>query len=137
MIKNNDDEEKIEVKVAVANEKEYNQWVAALKELPNDAENFLLPESYEFEKEGFCGSTGFVTIIFNNFPFILTDEIQNRKAKLNNPYGADVSNSDSEPKYFDEPELWYLVFSLIEAGHLFHSRGKKIGDVRPDNVFIN
>lgn len=62
VIKNNDDEEKIEVKVAVANEKEYNQWVAALKELPNDAENFLLPESYEFEKEGFCGSTGFVTV---------------------------------------------------------------------------
>lgn len=46
VIKNNDDEEKIEVKVAVANEKEYNQWVTALKELPNDAENFLLPESY-------------------------------------------------------------------------------------------
>lgn len=72
-------------------------------------------------------------IIFENFPFILTDEILNRKSKAlsNSDYDQMALNTDSNGKYFDEPELWYLVYSLIEAGHLFHSSGKKVGDVRP------
>lgn len=40
-------------------------------------------------------------------------------------------------KYFEETELWYLVYSLLEAAHFFHSRSLKVGDVRPGNVFIN
>lgn len=34
-------------------------------------------------------------------------------------------------KFFDEPELWYLVYTLITAGHEFHEKGEKVGDVRP------
>jgi serine/threonine protein kinase len=42
-----------------------------------------------------------------------------------------------EGKFFEEAELWYLVYSVISAGEAFHSAGLKIGDVRPQNVFIS
>lgn len=42
-----------------------------------------------------------------------------------------------EGKFFEEAELWYLVYSVISAGDAFHAAGRKIGDVRPQNVFIS
>jgi serine/threonine protein kinase len=42
-----------------------------------------------------------------------------------------------EGKFFEEAELWYLVYSIIQAGGAFHSAGIKIGDIRPQNVFIS
>jgi serine/threonine protein kinase len=42
-----------------------------------------------------------------------------------------------EGKCFEEAELWYLVFSIIHAADAFHASGKKVGDVRPLNVFIS
>jgi hypothetical protein len=36
-----------------------------------------------------------------------------------------------EGKNFDEPELWYLIYSMIQAGSTFHSKKLKLGDVRP------
>ena len=33
--------------------------------------------------------------------------------------------------------MWYLVYSLLAAGNDFHESGKKVGDIRPQNVFIN
>lgn len=62
VVRNGFDGDRIEVKVAVANENEYNQWANQVKGLSFNTENFLLPESHTFEKEGFCGSTGFVTV---------------------------------------------------------------------------
>ncbi len=61
--------------------------------------------------------------MFQNFPYVLADEIRNR-AQL-------------KQKFFDEPELWYLIYTLLSAGHEFHKNGKKAGDIRPENVFIN
>lgn len=43
----------------------------------------------------------------------------------------DQSHLEGQQKYFEEAELWYLVYTLIEAGHQFHVIGKKVGDVRP------
>jgi DNA-binding helix-hairpin-helix protein with protein kinase domain len=40
-------------------------------------------------------------------------------------------------KYFEESELWYLVLTLLSAGYFFHGKGRKVGDVRPGNVFIS
>ena len=42
-----------------------------------------------------------------------------------------------EKKYFEQTELWYLAFTIVEAAHIFHSNGIKIGDIRPLNIFIN
>lgn len=40
-------------------------------------------------------------------------------------------------KYFEEEELWYLLYSLVGCAKDFQKVEKKIGDVRPHNVFIN
>lgn len=40
-------------------------------------------------------------------------------------------------KFFEEPELWYLTLTLLSAADFFHSQGRKVGDIRPENVFIS
>jgi hypothetical protein len=84
---------------------------------------FLLPRAHSFKKEGFCGSSGFAHIEYDNFPYVLVDEIRNRACL--------------QQKLFEEPELWYLVYTLLAAGNDFHETGQKVGDIRPQNVFIN
>jgi len=42
-----------------------------------------------------------------------------------------------EGKYFEEAELWYLVYSMILAGNTFHAKNMKLGDIRPQNIFIS
>lgn len=48
-----------------------------------------------------------------------------------------VNRCNMEGKYFEEAELWYLVYSMILAGSHFHAHGEKLGDIRPLNVFIS
>jgi DNA-binding helix-hairpin-helix protein with protein kinase domain len=38
---------------------------------------------------------------------------------------------------FKEYEIWYLAYVLIETGAKFHAEGKRVGDIRPLNIFIN
>ena len=38
---------------------------------------------------------------------------------------------------FSSTELWYLAFNLLQSASIFHSQGMKVGDIRPENVFIN
>jgi hypothetical protein len=38
---------------------------------------------------------------------------------------------------FDECELWYLLYNLLEAAFYLEPTGKKIGDVHPLNIVIN
>jgi serine/threonine protein kinase len=40
-------------------------------------------------------------------------------------------------KLFEENELWYLVFTLLSASSTYHKQDRKVGDIRPDNIFIN
>jgi len=40
-------------------------------------------------------------------------------------------------KYFEEEELWYLLYSLVCSAQDFKKLDSKIGDVRPYNIFIN
>lgn len=52
----------------------------------------LLPKSYEFVKQGYCGSAGvakvffdlFRKIIYDYFPYSLEGEIENRKKSIDN-----------------------------------------------------
>ena len=62
-------------------------------------------------------------VTFKYYPYLLKDEILNRNSM--------------EGKCFEEAELWYLVFSIIHAADAFHAQGRKLGDVRPLNVFIS
>lgn len=65
---------------------------------------------------------GLMKIDYDNYPYILADELENRRA-VN--------------RYFSEPELWYLLYSLVTAAHDFQKLNERIGDVRPENIFIN
>ena len=40
-------------------------------------------------------------------------------------------------QYFDETELWYLLYNLVEAGTIFEKYNKKIGDIHPNNCLLN
>jgi len=62
-------------------------------------------------------------IQYRYYPYLLSDEVINR--------------SNIEGKYFEEVELWYLVYSIIQAASNFHGKGEKVGDIQPRNVFIS
>ena len=40
-------------------------------------------------------------------------------------------------KHFSEEEIWYLLSSLVKAATDFQTLNVKIGDVRPDNIFLS
>lgn len=63
-----------------------------------------------------------IKIYFENFEYLFEEEVLNRmKTK----------------KYFEEPELWYLLYSLVTNANSFARLQQKIGDIRPYNIFIN
>lgn len=59
---------------------------------------------------------------FENYPYLLLEEIYNRKGLKGR---------------FAETELWFLLFSLVEARRQAAAVGERLGDVRPENVFLN
>lgn len=54
--------------------------------------HILLPKSYQFEKQGYCGSAGiakvfialFRKIVYDYFPYSLEGEVSNRKKSIDN-----------------------------------------------------
>lgn len=42
-----------------------------------------------------------------------------------------------KPRHFEESEIWYLLHIIADVGAQFHQNGTKVGDIRPENVFIN
>jgi serine/threonine protein kinase len=92
--------------------------------LPTPAAQLRLPTHAALRRQrhlqGNCRPT---QIKFDNYPFLLREEIANRRAHPGKP--------------FENEELWYLALSLLEAGRVLHGRGEKVGDVQPGNVFIN
>lgn len=40
-------------------------------------------------------------------------------------------------EHFQETEIWYLLYILISSAAEFHKRKMKLGDIRPQNIFIN
>lgn len=61
-------------------------------------------------------------IVYPKFEFVLSSEIKNRN-NLN--------------KYFDETEVWYVLYNLVRAGNKFELLKQKIGDIHPNNILIN
>jgi hypothetical protein len=56
---------------------------------------------------------------YPDYPHLLVDEIEERRATR---------------KYFEEDELWYLLYAFANSKRQLKG---KIGDIRPQNVFIN
>jgi hypothetical protein len=54
----------------------------------------------------------------------LDGEIANRKKSIDN-------------EEFSEPELWKLLLTLLKSAELMHKNWKKVGDIRPKNIYYN
>ena len=42
-----------------------------------------------------------------------------------------------EPKQFKESELWYVLYALAIAKQDIKDRSVKLGDIKPENIFVN
>ena len=60
--------------------------------------------------------------MYAKFEFVLSSEIKNR---------------NNLSKFFDETEIWYVLYNLIRAGNKFELLKEKIGDIHPNNILIN
>ncbi len=61
-------------------------------------------------------------VAYDNYPYLLIEEIYNRKGLKGR---------------FAETEIWFLLFSLIEGRKQAAAVGERLGDIRPDNIFLN
>jgi serine/threonine protein kinase len=67
----------------------------------------------------------FTKVTFDNYPLLLTDAI-------------DFLNSRRSA--FSEPELWHLLYAICAAEEEIASingHDSRLGDVRPENVFLS
>lgn len=91
-----------------------------MKKLDHDA--LLLPELWKWDRKDLCGNACVLKANYEGCLLVLAEEIRQR---------GEVS------KYFEERELWYLLYCLVTASMTFRQLDSKIGDVRPLNIFIN
>ena len=71
----------------------------------------------------FEGSTACTQLNFDNYSYLLTEEIQNRCGRKSK---------------FEEWELWSLLLGLSSGQQEMKRKGQgKVGDIRPHNVFVN
>jgi serine/threonine protein kinase len=48
-----------------------------------------------------------------------------------------IARCSGEDILYEKEKIWYLLYQLTEAASIFHSRGEKVGDIRPRNIFLN
>ena len=48
-----------------------------------------------------------------------------------------IRQRQPEGKLFKESELWYVLYGLAVAKHDVEGRAKQLGDIKPENIFIN
>jgi serine/threonine protein kinase len=48
-----------------------------------------------------------------------------------------IEERASAGKYFEESELWYVLYALAEVGYYCRAQGHRVGDLRPENVLMN
>jgi hypothetical protein len=61
-------------------------------------------------------------IDYENFPYLLTEEIYDRRGKRSR---------------FTEVDVWYLLYSLVRARNQAFQVGQNLLDIRPNNTFLN
>ena len=67
-------------------------------------------------------TTRIIQVEYENYPYLLTEEIYNRKGKKSR---------------FTEVEMWFLLYSIGKAREQAFAAEEKLGDVRPKNIFLN
>jgi hypothetical protein len=61
--------------------KEFDKWNENLSKAQLTPDYLLLPIKQDFSTKGLCGSSGTLTLDFPDFPYLLTEEIENRLGK--------------------------------------------------------
>lgn len=69
--------EYLEISLPVVNESEIRSWEKAFKAMISH-DCLLLPLSYEFRGTELCGSNGICKINYDNYPYLLREEIRDR-----------------------------------------------------------
>jgi serine/threonine protein kinase len=59
---------------------------------------------------------------YPNYPYTLAELIGQRQP---------------DNRSFKESELWYVLYALAAAKHDIAGRVKKVGDIKPENLFVN
>lgn len=60
--------------------------------------------------------------MYDCYPYVLMDEIQNRLR---------IDGT------FEEDEIWYLIWVLADTSKSMIDIGEKVGDIRPHNILFN
>lgn len=50
---------------------------------------------------------------------------------------GEIASREQKRLAFEEKELWYLLYNILEAAFLLEPLGKTIGDIHPTNIVIN
>jgi hypothetical protein len=67
----------------------------------------------------------YIQITYDNYPLLLTDAIEFLRNKRSS---------------FSEPELWHLLYAICAAEEevsTINGHDTKLGDVRPENIFLS
>lgn len=48
-----------------------------------------------------------------------------------------IQDKFAKGEHFEESELWFVLYNLLEVGNRCNSFQKRIGDVRPENILLN
>lgn len=59
---------------------------------------------------------------YPNYPYTLAELIRQRQP---------------DHRFFKESELWSVLYALAAAKHDIAGQVKKLGDIKPENVFVN
>jgi hypothetical protein len=112
----------LEMRVTLASKQEYSGWADLLPRLSSENEVVLIPLRHEYQETGFCGFTGSAVLEFEYFPFQLDLEINQRMSREHR---------------FNEYEVWYVLFTLLEAVVDVEQTPAKVMDIRPRNVVLS
>lgn len=116
--------------ISVHHEQQQKEWEDVLRDIrgKKEFEGMFLPLRFEVEKVP-CGisrnlkvSIALMKALYPYFPYSLASEIENRV---------------QQDAPFEEKELQYLLFELIDLAKEFEKVGKKAGNFKPDNILIN
>lgn len=100
-----------------------HQQVSVSSVQPSSASSLLLQQDCHVRQHRHRHSNSpFTQIAYDNYPYLLTEEIYNRKGKKSR---------------FTEVEIWFLLWGLSKARIQAVEVGEHLGDVRPRNIFLN
>ena len=50
---------------------------------------------------------------------------------------GEIENRLKINRFFEEREIWYLLYNMIRAGNKFERIKKKVGNMHPNSILIN